>query len=70
MGYWKTKVINGKPKFWDKPGCHWRISPDGTEAIIELTGTRDDYDELNGDTDTEELTRREAEELARSWNQI
>ena len=69
MGYWKTKVISGKPKFSDKPGCHWRMSPDGTVAIIELTGTRADYDELNGDVDTTELTRREAEELSRSWNQ-
>ena len=69
MGYWKTKVIGGQPKFSDKPGCHWRISPDGTEAIIELTGTRADYDEINGDIDTQELTRHEAEELSRSWNQ-
>jgi hypothetical protein len=69
MGYWKTKVINGTPKFSDKPGCHYRISPDGIEAIIELTGTRTDYDEINGDIDTQELTRHQAEELARSWNQ-
>ncbi len=69
MGYWKTKVINGKPKFWDKPDCHWRIKPDGTEAIIEFTGSRADYDELNKDIDTQELTRNQAEELARVWNQ-
>lgn len=69
MGYWKTKVIDGHPKFWDKQGCHYRISPDGAEAIIELTGTRTDYDEINQDADTVELTRRQAEELARSWNQ-
>lgn len=69
MGYWKTKVIDGSPRFSDKPGCHYRLSPDGLEAIIEITGARADYDEMNTDPDTVELTRREAEELSRSWNQ-
>lgn len=69
MGYWKTKVITGTPKFSDKLGCHYRISPDGLEAILEFTGTRADYDEINQDADTVELTRRQAEELSRSWNQ-
>ena len=68
MGFWKTKVVSGTPKFSTKPGCHWRISPDGTEAKIEFSGTRADYDELNQDTDTTELTRKQAETLARSWN--
>ena len=68
MGYWKTKVIDGVPKFGHKPGCHWRIKPDGAEAIIEFVGAREDYDQMNVDADTVELTRKEAEELARSWN--
>jgi len=68
MGYWKTKVIKGKPKFHDLPDCHWRISPDGKEAIIEFIGEREDYEKLNQDPDTQELTRKQAEELARSWN--
>ena len=69
MGYWKTIVIDGKPKHWNKPDCHWRIKSDGTEAIIEFVGSRADYDEVNQDTDCEELTRKEAEQLARSWDQ-
>lgn len=69
MGYWRTPVVDGLPKFHDKPGCHWRIKPDGTQAIIEFTGTREDYDDVNADPDCDELTRTEAGELARSWNQ-
>ena len=69
MGFWKTKVVEGLPKFHDKPECHWRLKPDGTEAIIEFSGSREDYDEVNQDPDCTELTRKQAEELARSWNQ-
>lgn len=68
MGYWKVPVTDGQPKHHDKPGCHWRIKPDGTLAIIEFTGARNDYDEVNRDPDCEELTREQAGELARSWN--
>lgn len=69
MGYWKTPVADGLPKYHDKPNCHCRIKADGTEAIIEFAGTRADYDEVNADPDCEELTREQAAELARSWNQ-
>ena len=69
MGYWKTVVADGKPKFHDKPDCHWRMKPDGSEAIFEFIGSREDYNQMNADPDTTELTRKQAEELARSWNQ-
>ena len=69
MGYWKTPVIDSLPKYHDKPNCHYRIKADGTEAIIEFSGSRDDYDEVNQDPDCTELTRKQAGELARLWNQ-
>lgn len=68
MGFWKTVTIEGKPKFWDKPECRWKLSSLEDEAIIEFTATQADYDEVNSDTDTTELTRNQAETLSKSWN--
>ena len=69
MGYWKTPVVDGIPKYSDKPNCHCRVKPDGTEAIIEFQGSREDYDEVNQDPACVELTRNQAGLLARSWNE-
>jgi len=68
MGYWKTITIEGKPKFWDKPNCRWKLSPSEDEALIEFSATQADYDEVNADPDTTELTRTQAESLSQSWN--
>lgn len=69
MGYWKTPVADGLPKYHDKPNCHFRLKPDGMEAIIEFEGSRTDYDEINQDPDCIELTRSQAALLAQSWNE-
>ena len=68
MGFWKTITIEGKPKFWDKPNCRWKLSPLGDEALIEFHATRADYNEVNADPDTVELTWSDAEALSRNWN--
>jgi hypothetical protein len=68
MGFWKTITIEGKPKFWDKPNCRWKLSPLRDEALIEFHATHADYDEVNADPDTVELTFSQAEALSRSWN--
>jgi hypothetical protein len=69
MALFVTSVTQGAPKFAGKPGAHWHMSPDGTRAIIEFIGTRADYAEAKADPDTTELTRREAQELGRQWDE-
>ncbi len=68
MGFWKTITIEGKPKFWDKPNCRWKLSPLEDEALIDFSATQADYDEVNADPDTIELTRNQAESLSKDWN--
>ena len=68
MGYWNTIVIEGKPKFWDKPNCRWKLSPLQDEGLIDFIASQADYDEVNADPDTTELTRAQAEDLSHAWN--
>ena len=68
MGFWKTVTIEGKPKFWDKPNARWKLSPLKDEALIEFHAARADYDEVNADPDTVELTFSQAEALSVSWD--
>lgn len=70
MAIFKTIVTDGNPKFHYKAGCHWRLSPDATEAVIEFKGTYEDYREAKNDVDTIELTRRQALEIVRQWDEI
>ena len=68
MAIFLTKVVVGVPKFSDKPGAHWRRSPDGTQAIVEFIGNRTEYRTAKTNRDTTELTRRQARAMARQWN--
>lgn len=68
MGFWKTVTIEGKPKFWDKPNCRWKLGPLGDEALIEFHATQADYNEVNAAPDTVELTFSQAKALSESWN--
>lgn len=70
MALFLTSVDQGTPKFGGKPGAHWRTSPDGAQAIIEFISTRADYAEAKADADTTELTRRQAQELGRQWDEL
>ena len=63
-----TTVNVGTPKFSDKTGAHFRLNPNGTQAIVEFWGTPDDYAEAKNDPDTEELTRRRARALSHQWD--
>jgi hypothetical protein len=67
MGFWKTVTIEGKPKFWDKPNCRWKLGPLGDEALIEFHATQADYGEVNAAPDTVELTFSQARALSESW---
>lgn len=67
MGYWRTVVIEGRPTYWDKPNARWKLSPPEDESLLEVTASHADYDEINGDPDTEELTASQAVSLAVSW---
>ena len=68
MALFLTPIVNGLPKFSGKPGAHWWVSPDGTQAILEFFGTIDDYAEAKGDPDTTELTRGRARAIGRQWD--
>lgn len=70
MALFLTSVNQGTPKFAGKPGAHWRTSADGTQAIIEFISARADYAEAKADPDTTELTRRQAQELGRQWDEL
>ena len=70
MALFLTSVNQGTPKFAGKPVAHWRMNPDGTQAIIEFISTRADYAEAKADPDTTELTRREAQEVGRQWDEL
>ena len=67
MGYWRTIVIEGKPKYWDKPNARWKLSPPEDESLLEVIASHADYEEINADTDTEELTASQAAALAVLW---
>lgn len=67
MGYWKTDVLEGRPKFWDKPNCRWKLGPLGDEALIEFHATSADYAEVNAEPGTVELTFSQARALSASW---
>ena len=68
MGLFVTTATNGTPKFADKPGAHWRLSPDGKRAIIEFAGSPEDYAQAKADPDTTELTRRQARAQGKQWD--
>ncbi len=68
MAIFLTTATAGTPKFSDQPGAHWRLSPDGTQAIVEFIGTSEDYAAAKADPDTTELTRREARALGETWD--
>lgn len=68
MGLFLTTAANGVPKFADKPGAHWRLSPDGTRAIVEFEGSPEDYAQAKADPDTTELTRRQARAQGKQWD--
>jgi hypothetical protein len=68
MALFLTTAAGGVPKFADKPGAHWRLSPDGARAIIEFLGGPADYAEAKADPDTRELTRREARAQGKLWD--
>lgn len=68
MAIFLTTVTAGVPKFSDRPGAHWRLSPDGTQAIVEFFGTRRDYARAKAESGTTELTRRDARALGRRWD--
>ncbi len=70
MAIFLTSMVEGVPKFAGKPGAHWRASADGLQALIEFLGSRDDYTEAKADSDTTELTRRQAQELGRQWDAL
>jgi len=67
MGYWKTIVIEGKPKFWDKPQIRWQISPQKDQALLDFIGAQADYNQLNADPDTVELLTEQAQALSQAW---
>jgi len=67
MGFWSTIVIEGKPKYWDKPNCRWKLNPTEDESLIEVVASQADYDEINADPDTVELTQDQADSLSSSW---
>ena len=67
MGFWKTVLIEGRPKFWDMPNARWKLGPFEDKALIEITGSQSAYDEVNSDPDTTELTRGEVEALSNAW---
>ena len=68
MGFWKTIIIQGRPKFWDKPGVRWKFNPRHDQALFEFTGSRDEYDQINTDPDTHELLSEEADQLSQDWS--
>lgn len=68
MAIFLTTATGGTPKFSDKPGAHWRLSPDGTQAIVEFIGTSEDYAAAKANPGTTELTRREARALGENWD--
>ena len=67
MSYWRTTASDGKPKYWDKPNCRWKLNPAEDEGLIEFSTSQADYDELKEDSDTTELTLAEAMELSEDW---
>ena len=68
MALFLTIVAGGVPRFSDMPGAHWRMSPDGTQAILEFLGTREEYALAKADPDTTELTRGRARAIGKQWD--
>jgi len=68
MALFLTTATNGVPKFADKPGAHWRLSPDGSQAIVEFASSPQDYAEAKADPSTTELTRRQARAQGKQWD--